>query len=123
MRRVLTALLGVSDKAFVAFVALALALMLPASTSRAIPLADSGQKAWVSAAWQPEEPLDEGEHPSSPAEESSGQLGSLIEDDEVVHETHVFVLLGLSLKLIPMVQLEPDSLHTREFERPPLHTA
>ncbi|HVG62316.1 MAG TPA: hypothetical protein VNA24_27385 [Hyalangium sp.] len=123
MRRVLTTWVGVTDKAFVALVALALALMLPASTSRPIPLTDSGKKAWVSAAWQSEEPLDEGELPSSPPEESSGQLGNLIEDDEVVHETHVLVVLGLSLKLIPMVQLEPDSLHARELERPPLHTA
>lgn len=123
MRRVLTALVSVPDKVFVAWVALALALMLPVATSRNIPLADGGQEMWLSTDWQPEEPLDEEELPSSPVEESPAPLFSLLEDDEVIHETHVFVVLGLSFKLIPGVQLEPDSLHTRELERPPLRTA
>jgi hypothetical protein len=123
MRRILTAWVGVSDKVFAAWVALALALMLPASTSRSLPQAGSGQETWLSAAWQPEEPLDAGELPSSPAEESPGQSYNLLEDDEVVHEEQVFVLLGLSFKLPPMEQLAPDSLHARELERPPLHTA
>ncbi len=122
MRRVLTAWVGVFDKAFVVWVSLALALMLPASRLQNLVTVDCAQEAGLSAVLQAQHPDDEGQLPSAPPEEAPFQLLNLLEDDEVVHETHVFVVLGLSFKLMSVEQLKPNSLHTRELERPPLHT-
>jgi hypothetical protein len=117
MRNVPTALVGRFDRAFVARVALAFALMLPALPWQRLVLTDGVQD--VSS-----QPLhDEDDQPPSPGEEPSSQSFESSEDDAVVHDRHVFVLAGLKLERPPVSQFELDSLHTRELERPPLHTA
>ena len=119
MRNVPTALVGGFDRAFVAWVALALALMLLALPWQRVVLADGIQDA-VSQSMQNH---DEDDPRPSPGEESSWQSLESVEDDALVHDRHVFVLVGLRLELPPVSQFQPDALHTRKLERPPRHTA
>jgi len=115
------AVMGRFDRALVAWVALALALMLLALPwQRLVPT--DGVQDGVSQAprYGDDAPLpSSGEEPSSQWFESFESF----EDDAVVHDRHDFVLVWLRLDLPPVSQLEQDALHTRQLERPPLHTA
>ncbi len=117
MRNVPTALVGRFDRAFVAWVALAL-MLLALPWQRVVPTDDVQDVASPSMQHH-----DEDDPRPSPGEESSWQSLESFEDDAFVHDRHVFVLAGLRLEFPPVSQFEPDSLHTREPERPPLHTA
>lgn len=122
MRKAQTPWGGWFDKAFVAWVALALALMLPAvQWQRLAP--GEGIDEGHGAASQPLRQHGEEDHSASPCEEPSVESLESLEDEAVVHDKHAFVLVGLRLEISPVVQFEPDSLHTSEPERPPLHTA
>jgi hypothetical protein len=122
MWKALTAWVGRFDKAFVAWVALALALMLPAAQWPRVVPAEGVQEDGLNAASQPLQQHDEEDHPLSPCEEPSCALESL-EDDAILHDRHVFILVGLKLELSAVSQFAPEALHTRVLDRPPLHTA
>ncbi len=112
--------MGRFDGAFVACVALVLALMLPTLPCQRLVSTDGVQEAVSQSSQHDDAPLpSSGEEPSPQSFESFESF----EDDAVIHDRHVFVLVALRLEHPPVSRFEPDSLHTREFERPPLHTA
>ncbi|HEX8821784.1 MAG TPA: hypothetical protein VF794_17800 [Archangium sp.] len=123
MPKALTASVGRFDKAFVAWVALALALMLPVLQWRSLVHLEGIHEDGRGAASRSLSQHDQEDQPSSPCEESCSQLLESFEDEAVPHHKHAFVLAELSLKFTPVLQFEPDSLHTRELDRPPLRTA
>lgn len=123
MRKAQTASVGRFDKAFVALVVLALALMQPPRQGQFLVQTDGVQEDGLCAASQPLPQHDEEDHLPSPIEEPSSQSLQIFEEDAVVHDEHVFVLVEPRLKITPVPQFEPDSLHTSELERPPLRTA
>jgi len=111
--------MGRFDGAFVAWVALMLALMLPTLPCQRL-VSMAGVEAVSQSPQHDDAPLPSpGEEPSSQSFESFESF----EDDAVIHDRHVFVLVALRLEHPPVSRSEPGSLHTREFERPPLHTA
>ncbi len=123
MWRALTALRSKPDRAFVAWVTMALVLAFAISPWRLIAPAAAVQGRSLSAAPQPEPQDEEGELPSSSSEEPTGNPLNFYEEDELDHDKGVLFLTGLNLKPLLVVQLEPDSLHARKLDRPPLRLA
>jgi len=112
--------MGRFDGAFVAWVALVLALMLPTLPCQRLVPTNGVQEAVSQSPQHDDAPLPSpGEEPSSQSFESFESF----EDDAVIHDRHVFVLVALRLEHPPVSRFEPGSPHPREFERPPLHTA
>lgn len=117
--------MGNLDKVLVAWVALALALMLPSPQWQGLAPTARVQAEGRGAASQPLQQDDEGSPRSTPYEElPTEQLQlQLYEDDVVMHDDCVLVSSWVSLKLTPVARLAPDALHTRQPERPPLRSA
>ena len=110
------------ERFFVAWVALALTLMLP--LSQWVPLAPSAHPADVTVVLTAGSSADvqDGALPQSDGDDSQVTPIQLFEDD-IIHEDHVLHSLRVTWEHATHRAVEPQAPHPERLERPPSHRA